>query len=185
MGTPDSREYERLVKRGFKPYSYGHRRMYEIAIDRMKPGARVFEVGFGIGWGAERILDSGKSIVYEGCEPNKDSFNYTEGRIRHVAGVNNAGLHNKPFFAGLAANAPYDYAFCIEVIEHVPMEDHVGFLRDLKALAPVVFFSTPDIVKAPTEGVRTKDEWVSILREAGFTSIEVITRHWTYLYVCS
>lgn len=38
MGTLDSREYDRLKGRNFKPYTQGHRNMYELPLARMKGG---------------------------------------------------------------------------------------------------------------------------------------------------
>jgi 2-polyprenyl-3-methyl-5-hydroxy-6-metoxy-1,4-benzoquinol methylase len=78
----------------------------------------------------------------------------------------------------------FDFAFCIEVIEHVPMDDHVRFLRDLRRLSPVLFFSTPDKNKVPAEGVRTVSDWTRVIREAGFTDVSVDMSRWTYLYRC-
>lgn len=184
MGTSDSREYDMLVRRKFKPYSLGHRMMYTLPITTELGGNkhRIFEAGFGIGWGLEQMIKAGVIESYVGCEPNKDSYNYVAKTYKGA----NLTLLNEPFSPELAKKhaGGFDYAFCIEVIEHVPGEKHVEFLRGLKGIAPVVFFSTPDIRKAPKEGVRTTEEWVDLLKEAGFKMVSVHDREWTHLYTC-
>jgi hypothetical protein len=186
MGTPDSREYDRLVGRNFRPYSKGHRRMYEEAIKRIASPSRIFEAGFGIGWGLDKMVEANVIKEYIGCEPNEDSFNYTFSRHGNRQGVFlvNRGFPDSTQDPPLNAN--FDHVFCIEVIEHVPSEDHLNFLRELRELSRggVLWFSTPDIRKAPKEGVRTKDDWLGLLKLAGFKRVNVDTKSWTYLYEC-
>lgn len=194
MGTLDSREYDRLKARGFKPYSAGHRAMYEIAIQEIKAAegtADIFEAGFGIGWGLEAMLGAGIVNTYVGCEPQVDSYNYTEGQVtRNWPKHEGIWLRHEPFGPVLAEDltadgvAPFEFAFCIEVIEHVVPAGHLRFLQELRRLAPVLYFSTPDIDKVPKEGVRTRKEWEALLHEAGYESVQVNTNHWTYLYTC-
>lgn len=192
MGTLDSREYDRLKARKFKPYSAGHRAMYEkaIAITKQEHGtADIFEAGFGIGWGLETMLGAGVVNSYVGCEPNSDSFTYTNGLLSKYS-HEGIWLKHEPFSASLAATllsdgvAPFDVAFCIEVIEHVPMDEQHAFLRGLWDMAPTLFFSTPDINRVPKEGVRTTDEWVRMLHKAGFEKVEVDRTQWTHLFTC-
>lgn len=194
MGTLDSREYDRLKGRNFKPYSAGHRAMYEkgVAItqrDHEGGTANIFEAGFGIGWGLEYMLAKGVVNSYVGCEPNADSYNWTG---KQVVKYNHEGLWLKhaPFSPSMAEDlvrqgvAPFDVAFCIEVIEHVPMDEQLAFLKGLYQMAPTLFFSTPDIDRVPKEGVRTTAEWSKLLHRAGFRSVEVDRSQWTHLYVC-
>lgn len=183
MGGYESREFDRLKARKFRPYSIGHQRMYTKAIDELRGSKRaIFEAGFGIGWGLGEMLKAGIVGRYLGCEPNADSFIYTSGLYGKAAGV---VLHPDSFTPDYAAGRVgegYDVAFCIEVIEHVPMCDHLEFLRGLRNLAPVLYFSTPDKIRVPAEGVRTVDDWRRLLAEAGFTDVRVDTSQWTYLY---
>lgn len=204
----ESREYDRLVKRKFKPYSKGHRMMYEHAIDTIKDdlgfrqarptkkwrppqGRRIVEAGFGIGWGLERMLAEGIVSEYHGFEPNHDSFMHVFKRNPGAGSGALLRFDESPF--------PYDQyrliyeqekrwffdeAFCIEVIEHVPMEEHLPFLKGLRACTPRLWFSTPDKDRVPAEGVRTRADWERLLGEAGFRSVNVNTSHWTYLYEC-
>lgn len=208
MGTPDSREYDRLKDRNFGPYSQGHRNMYELAIkDLGKNGfgygqptllgedvpltsptytsARVLEAGFGIGWGLDRMMDvPGLLHSYVGYEPNRDSFNYVKGRYPE-ASVHGGRmlLLNLPFEPNL--DPAFDVAFCIEVIEHVPMGDHAAFLKGLHTMAPVLYFSTPDYNKVPSEGVRNKGAWLDLLAGAGFSAVLYDESNWTTFYRAS
>lgn len=189
MGTLDSREYDRLVKRNFAPYSKGHRAMYEIATGRLIASKRrIFEAGFGIGWGLDYMLAAGIVAEYTGCEPNEDSFNYVDKRLGVDPRVN---LVNIPFgedaFHQLfdTEAPPFDVAFCIEVIEHVPMDRQADFLKYLHDMAPRLFFSTPDMHKVPKEGVRTTDKWAQMLSDSGWDEIHIDTRNWTHLFDCS
>jgi hypothetical protein len=188
MGTPDSREYDRLVGRNFRPYSKGHRRMYEEAIKRIAKPSIIFEAGFGIGWGLDKMVEANVIKEYIGCEPNLDSFNYTDGRhgSRPNVHLSNVGFPDIIHLAEPEDVKTFEHVFCIEVIEHVPMDEHLAFLKELRALSGggTLWFSTPDIRKAPKEGVRTKDEWVGLLKLAGFKRINVDTKSWTYLYEC-
>jgi 2-polyprenyl-3-methyl-5-hydroxy-6-metoxy-1,4-benzoquinol methylase len=183
----ESHEYDRLKERKFRPYSRGHQVMYLQAIAELKrdfaPGSvRVLEAGFGIGWGLGEMLKAGILKSYVGYEPNKDSFNYVKGQFL-PGGPVDLYLLNLPYEPNLAPD--FDAAFCIEVIEHVPMDQHVDFLRGLHRQSPLLFLSTPDKDKKPTEGVRTKDDWVMRLIEAGFSKVDVMTKEWTYLYRCT
>lgn len=194
MGTLDSREYDRLVDRGFKDYSKGHREMYLRPIShiiRERRGVPIFEAGFGIGYGLKQFLGAGIVRNYVGCEPQVDSFNYTVGEMaRRPDDVEKLNLIHSPFSHDLAKThaGGFEHAFCIEVIEHVPPEGHLGFLEDLKrVLAPgngsTLWLSTPCIKRNAREGVRTTEEWEAMLRSL-FGYVEVDRSQWTYLYRC-
>jgi 2-polyprenyl-3-methyl-5-hydroxy-6-metoxy-1,4-benzoquinol methylase len=187
MGTADSREFDRLKERNFRPYSQGHRNMYHIAIGDLRArgfgeghGARILEAGFGIGWGLDQMVEGGVLGQYAGYEPNEDSFNYVKERYATHPKWGDMLLLNLTFEANL--DPSFDAAFCIEVIEHVPSVDHLTFLRGLYHMAPVLYFSTPDAKRVPSEGVRTDKEWVELLSLAGFASIIYDTSNWTTFY---
>jgi hypothetical protein len=154
----ESHEYDRLKERKFRPYSRGHQVMYLQAIAELK---RDFAPG------SVRVLEAGFGIGWGLGEMLK-------------AGILKSYV---PYEPNLAPD--FDAAFCIEVIEHVPMDQHVDFLRGLHRQSPLLFLSTPDKDKKPTEGVRTKDDWVMRLIEAGFSKVDVMTKEWTYLYRCT
>lgn len=179
MGTLDSREYDRLVERNFGPYSEGHRKMYDIPIAKLAGRQySIVEAGFGIGYGLDRMIDAEIVDRYVGYEPNADSFRYVRDQWPQSDGMI---LVHAPFSR---CPDPQDIGFCIEVIEHVPMDDHAAFLADLRASCERLFFSTPCVKMKPNEGVRETDEWVAMLRAAGFASVSVDKSQWTYLYEC-
>lgn len=191
MGGYESKEYERLVGRNFKDYSLGHRRMYLKAIEAIAAGkgeSRVLEAGFGIGYGLKEMGLAGILESYVGYEPNFDSFNWTQANMSGWIGIP-AGrtlLLNMGFEVP-ALNPKFDDVFCIEVIEHVPESGHLDFIRNLgTVLAPegTLWFSTPDKIKAPKEGVRLTGEWVQMLHDAGFASVLVDVSEWTHLFRC-
>jgi 2-polyprenyl-3-methyl-5-hydroxy-6-metoxy-1,4-benzoquinol methylase len=181
----ESFEYDRLVERGFRPYSRGHRRMYEKPIAELvaegwsgRGGVRVLEAGFGIGWGLDQMsMVPGLLQSFVGYEPNKDSFAYVKGRHAEA----NVLLLNFTFEPNL--DPAFDVAFCIEVIEHVPGDHHDSFLRGLHMMAPRLYLSTPCARKKPTEGVRTQQEWTDMLRGI-FARVDVDDSEWTTLYTC-
>lgn len=192
----ESHEYDQLVRRGFRPYSDGHQRMYLSAIERIKNdiadprserpnGARIFEAGFGIGFGLTKMQGAGIIERYFGVEPNLASFNYTKG----LSVPGDITLTNEAFSQAVAdritvgAHARFDEAFCIEVIEHVPMDLHLQFLIALRQMAPRLWFSSPCKTKS-REGVRNVKEWQTLLRQAKFTTVKVNRDNWTYLYEC-
>lgn len=177
MGSLDCNEYENLMRRRGCDYSAGHRVMYETPI-RLLSGKRrnILEAGFGIGWGLERMIEAGIIEKYTGFEPNKDSFNYVAARMnRPEVDLRRGGFVRQP---------ATDHVFCIEVIEHVPMDGHAGFLADLRAsTAKTLWMSTPDIRKHPSEGVRTCDEWKTLLKAAGFADVTLHREQWTVLFI--
>lgn len=185
----ESREYDRLVGRKFKPYSSGHRAMYTTAIEGIKlvgMEAHIFEAGFGIGWGLQQMLSEGIVRSYVGCEPNIDSYKY----VAEEPGLNLEGKMGVSLIHGSfdqvladAYSGSFNEAFCIEVIEHVPMDQHLEFLIALRQMAPRLWFSTADKTKS-REGVRTVGEWTTLLKQARFETVKVNASHWTYLYEC-
>jgi hypothetical protein len=180
MGTLNSREYRALKGRKFQPYPEGHRRMYEIPIELMRGNQyRIYEAGFGIGWGLDQMVAANIIEHYVGCEPDQESYEYVHKRHGHRENVTLVRASFVP-----PELPPFDFSFCIEVIEHVPMQEHASFLEGLRRLGPRLWFSTPDIERHAEEGVRTTAEWMSLLRRAGFEVVSVNTDHWTYLYEC-
>lgn len=192
MGTPDSREYDRLKDRGFRPYSVGHRRMYEKAIASMSGPQDIFEAGFGIGWGLDQMVAAGVAGKYYGVEPNRDSYAYVAERYAldvSANGLPRLFLHNTPFDDAVLDElsndgVEYDHAFCIEVIEHVPADGHLAFIKRLHAVAPTLWLSTPCIRRNAKEGVRPTEEWEAMLYAGGFSRVTVDRSEWTYLYKC-
>jgi hypothetical protein len=177
MGSLDCNEYENLMRRRGGDYSAGHRVMYETPI-RLLSGKRrnILEAGFGIGWGLEQMMKAGIVERYVGFEPNRDSFNYVASRVKEP----NIELR----LGGFERQALTDHVFCIEVIEHVPMDGHAAFLADLRAsTGKTLWMSTPDVRKHPGEGVRTCDGWKTMLKAAGFSDVTLHREQWTVLFI--
>lgn len=182
MANLDSREFDMLKRRGFRDYSVGHQRMYTFPIDRLRGKRyRIFEAGFGIGFGLRKMLEADIVERFIGCEPNLDSYNYTFGLFGTRPEVT---LHHCPFGQPVLPTPPADHTFCIEVIEHVPADAHAEFLSLLRACGPRLWLSTPDIARQPREGVRTTEEWEAMLRAAGFDKVDVDRSQWTHLFAC-
>lgn len=153
--------------------------MYEVPI-RLLSGKQwsIREAGFGIGWGLDRMVEAKIIRTYSGCEPCADSFNYVK---QNRGGRPNVFLSPEPFRRD---GAVYDHVFCIEVIEHVPLDGHARFLEDLRAsTGRTLWMSTPDVRKHRSEGVRTCDEWKALLHAAGFRDVTVHTEQWTVLFI--
>lgn len=198
MGGYESKEFERLRRRGFKDYSLGHRNMYLNAIKAIGTKASVFEAGFGIGWGLRQMDDYGILGRYVGVEPNVESFQYVRDRNDYGDGHSGLGFGAHPNvtliplgFDQMVADrilltqdgVKFDEAFCIEVIEHIPLAQHLQFLIALRQMAPRLWFSSPDSTVSK-EGVRTVKEWKALLTQAKFKVINIDVSNWTYLYEC-
>lgn len=185
----EARELRELRRRGYRPYSAGHQAMYEVPLALMRRNERskqvylILDVGFGIGWGLDRMIEEG--IVgsldsYVGYEPDRESFDFVAGRHGHHSSVT---LINEPFRA--ASGIPYDHVFCIEVIEHVPLDEQDLFLTALckAACGGTLWLSTPDSDRCD-HGVRPTAEWRQMLARAGFGNVTVHQDQWTTLYIC-
>lgn len=197
MGVLDSREFDRLKERNFGDYSEGHRHMYlsairQIAVASMAPNsASIFEAGFGIGYGLKEMLKAGVVGRYVGCEPQLDSFKYTLTEAAKAAEGDDHDrltLIHSPFTEHAAGvyGGEFEHVFCIEVIEHLPLDQHAEFIANLRAmLAPggTLWLSTPCKKRNAREGVRTTEEWEAMLC-AEFRYVEVDRSRWTYLYRC-
>jgi hypothetical protein len=178
MGSLDCNEYENLRRRDFREYSLGHRIVYETPIKLLTGKKRtIIEAGFGIGWGLDKMVEADIIADYVGCEPNADSFKYVNGRH---GGKPNIKLNHEPFKRGFGFA---QHVFCIEVIEHVPMEKHAEFIRALRESGQTLWFSTPCKSKVPSEGVRTTEEWTKLLKQNGYSDVTVHKEQWTHLCV--
>lgn len=185
----EAREFRELRRRKFKPYSAGHQAMYEVPIalmkrnERSKPAYLILDVGFGIGWGLDRMVEEGvvSSLDrYVGYEPDRESFDHVAGRHGKRSGVT---LINERY--GAASGLPFDHVFCIEVIEHVALHAQGDFVAALRAASHggTLWLSTPDSDRSD-HGVRPAREWHAMLKAAGFANVVVHQDQWTTLYTC-
>lgn len=176
-------EYQELVARDFKPYSVGHRIMYEAPVRLLHGGQyKINEYGFGIGYGLDLMDSAGIISEYLGYEPNIDSFAYVYGQVLPDLGQKSFTtiIHGE---APLEKTDPCDYVFCIEVIEHVYPEKRQPMLdKFAREAGKGLFLSTPDSSR-DDHGVYTRQEMIDALKLAGFTNVVCFDEQWTNLYV--
>jgi 2-polyprenyl-3-methyl-5-hydroxy-6-metoxy-1,4-benzoquinol methylase len=179
MGSLDCNEYENMMQRRGQDYSLGHRIMYETPVRLLTGHKRnILDVGFGIGWGLDQMVKADIISSYVGYEPCLASFNYVKGRYRDRG---NVALKHAPF---AAHGVKYDHVFCIEVAEHVPMDGHAKFIEGLReSTGGTLWFSSPDVRRHRSEGVRTPDDWKRLLCQAGFSDALILAEQWTTLLV--
>lgn len=173
-------------KREGKEYSLGHRAMYESAIALLqdKP-AKILEVGFGIGWGLDKMLKANCVDEYLGVEPCKESFDFVtqyletnpnpKVTLEHACWTDLMESRiEKDFIA--------DFSFCIEVLEHIPGHEHYAFLKKLaKFTDKALFLSTPN-KKTSSHGLVAPDQCADFLKLAGFKSVTWIEWQWTTFF---
>jgi glycosyltransferase involved in cell wall biosynthesis/SAM-dependent methyltransferase len=123
----------RFAEKMYQEHSARYRFAAAIA-----PGARVLDVGCGVGYGARLLAEAGAAEVL--------AFDLSEEAIAHARA--NYGHPSIVFRQGDATNFQFEGAFdlvtCFELIEHV--HDQEGVFRSIVgALAPhgVVVMSTP------------------------------------------
>lgn len=184
--TQISKEYRALLRRNMEPYSFGHRIMYDVPLtlmtrnERAKERFSILEVGFGIGWGLDRMIDLNVIDHYHGMEPDLESFDYVQKRH----GKNNRLTLVNEKFVGIAGKT-FDHVFCIEVIEHIPAIAHLAILNEIRASTHgTLWLSTPDKNRCPEHGVRDRNEWQQLLEMAAFDCVTHHTEQWTDLYIC-
>jgi len=211
-------ELTRLKKRKFTDYSEGHRRIYLAAItliggaDTVRE-AVVLEVGTGIGWGLQKLMNDVRLKVYVGVEPCASCSQYVTTEIitpwirkqqqaismlsprkRAAAKLPGFSLFPKSFLdvgddemrSALLGTQGADFAFCIEVAEHVQPVDRMAFLKKLRRwTVNALFLSTPNKEHRPNDGALSSDQWKELLLDAGFKSVSVLEWQWTVLFICT
>lgn len=174
-------EYQKLKERGFQNYSLGHRAMYHAPIEMLQnTKTKILDVGFGVGYGLDLMIQKNCFSSYVGFEPDKDSFDYVCNRHGNDPRITliNSGLDVKPI-----KNNIFDATFCIEVIEHVQYDFARNFIGTVFAhTSNILFLSTPDVNKN-SHGKFTHNEICNLIIESGFKSVVKIDFQWTNLYI--
>ncbi len=182
-GKAEISEYDRMKGRSGQPYSLGHRIMYDFPIKLMtETKQRILDVGFGIGYGLEKMVVKGIIADYVGIEPDDRSFAYVAGK----PWAGNVRLIHGAFPEAATGVRPAQQVFCIEVIEHVAMGEHIRFLAGLRALVEpggTLWLSTPDATKN-AHGARAAPDWESCILAAGFRRCTIHEEQWTTMFVC-
>lgn len=140
----------------------------------------ILDVGSGVGWGYEQMSARLNLAQYVGIERHADSVLEHRSKLKsgHDVFLTSA-------FEAILDSGRFDYAFCIEVAEHIRAEFHAElFAKICASLKPggLLFLSTPDASVHP-HGNLTQAEAKAALAAAGFSSVVSITEHWTTLYV--
>jgi len=134
---------------------------------------RVLEVGCGDGFGAQVVLQSVGSVHGIDLEPLvleiRDPLWAAEGLTRYTSAVHDLAAGPLP--------EPFDAAYSLDVIEHVPAEIEAAFLANLRrSLRPgaVLVMGTPNLeasrFASPESAVghinlKSADALVTLLRE--------------------
>ena len=189
-------EYSLHMKRGGKPYSKGHRLMYDAAIALLadRP-AKILEVGTGIGVALRALMKANAVSRYVGFEPASDTAKFCNDHFHHWAHMEIPGytpqkvrvipvaFENTPdeaVVASLGGNA--DYALCIEVIEHVPAPFRLPVLEKIRRLTDRgLFLSTPSR-ETCKHGKMTPVEVADLMTKAGFRT-SWVEWQWTTFFI--
>jgi len=182
-------EVEAMEKRGGALYSYGHRMMYEAAAKLISNYPRILlEVGVGCGYGLE-VLDRNRCVrSYLGIEPVLKDAQYLhdrygeDNRIKIVC-EEWLDVSDEDFETMLPVGA--DFTFCIEVLEHIPVEDWLPFCEKLcQHTNNTLFFSTPNS-ETNSHGVATPKVWRELMLEAGFDNCIRVEAQWTTFFMAN
>jgi len=187
-GVTFGNEYEQFIERGLKPYSVGHQRMYSAPIDLITSPveptatslkkANVLDVGCGIGVGYRMLRDAGIIGSYLGIEPDPKCVRYMKDTYPEADVI-------EEFWMDVPEGQLFvaDFTFCVEVIEHVPLDDLGRFLEKLREhTRRNLFLSTP-LRENSEHGLFTKDGWVAKLCASDFR-VAVVDWQWTTFFLC-
>jgi len=176
-------EYKNLVARKFQAYSQPHCALYGVIAEMLSyHPARVLEVGFGIGYGIQQLIQKNCLKYYVGIEPDKENYDY----VMHQSKMPNLDrLINSGWLEADIGTEMFDFTLCIEVVEHTPKNLISQFVKKLHDHTKgVLFLSTPDI-NTNRHGIFTKAEIVEALKLSGFK--DVVDIEWQIpftLYMC-
>ncbi len=164
---------ERLYPRNFEVshnVSARHMRRYLDAIellDRMGKDEIWLDLACGSGYGSALLYQFASAII--GCDICDKAISYARANYQH----------GKLFYTKYPnGHAPFDAAFCIETIEHIPRDEAAGFLQKLSKLmkddgdlimcTPMPKHSNPSPVNRFHKYEYCASELKDVLSEAGF-----------------
>ena len=166
--------------------SRGHRIMYE-APARMINGSKsnVIDIGCSNGYGYYRLIEENAVSRYLGLDLHK-------GGIAELNEIIQDKSNHKAIIADwleLSDNELFvaDYILCVEVLEHIKVEDRKRFLEKCaKYVKMNMFLSTPPRhhTRIHHYGLLQTDECVDLLTSAGFMVVPMEAQ-WTTLYMCA
>ncbi len=136
----------------------------------------ILDVGFGIGWGLDQMVEADVIEKYVGFEPNFEAFNHVRKKYKGKTGIK---LRRETFFG---CGEQFRHVFCIEVIDHVAKELHPEFVGALReACEGTLWLSTPD-ASVERRGVVSREEMIDNLK-THFSRVTVHDEQWTTLYI--
>lgn len=178
-------EYEHLLSREGKQYAPMHRAMYKTIVEllRDKP-AKIFEVGFGIGYGLKLLLNANCVESYMGIEIEKRPYMYVKQNVEDEKTT----LLNQDFLTTDVTDYKkynFDFALCIEVIEHLKDEtEAITMLVKLnKFVYGTMFMSTPK-KETDVHGKFTGKQIREMLTISGWKFVEIEWQFPHTLYIC-
>ncbi len=186
-------ELHNLNMRGGADYTEGHCRMYTpIAEILGNCPANILEIGFGIGYGLKKLLESNCVGNYLGIESDKECVDYVSNKGSYGLTTNAKMLlackdwtkiddeFVRKHFGGQA-----DFVLCIEVVEHVagPVRSEM-VKKALTHTGKTMFLSSPNS-ETSGHGVMSVAECRAFILSCGFNSVAHIEWQWTTMYVCN
>lgn len=171
-------ELELHNARGGRPYSLGHRLMYETPKTLIGDDlpVSILDIGVGIGYLCPWILSRSGHTDYLGIDPDTDCIDFLRAKYGTLTFVNDTWP--------TAGVSPADFTFCIEVLEHVQddrRDDFVKAIRDHTLGA--AFISTPNRERSK-HGVMNTDEMLCLLGDH-FAHAVALDWQWTCLYIAT
>ena len=139
----------------------------------------ILDVGSGMGYGYKWLRQHRAVKSYTGVEPNPDCIRWCRKEYPEATWIDGV-------VPGISFLQPFEYVFCIEVLEHVEKEQDVcpvDFIREIAGLARRnVFLSTPNR-KTSSHGRYTPDEVVDFCRRAEIDNVAYVEEQWTTWYL--
>ena len=123
-----------------------HLARYKFIARLISKKDRVLEIGCGTGYGSRFISDYAKVVV--GSDLEEEVLRHARSRFSN---------DNLTYVGDFEHLTPFDVVVCLEVIEHMDVQDGLELLRTVRrVLSPggVAFISTPRRVPNPSENRR-------------------------------
>lgn len=186
---------QRISRTGSPDYSIGHQICYNGSIGlivptqnkQKKPPVDIIDVGSGCGFGYQWMCEKLRIKSYLGIDIDHDSAYHHRSLLKNESHK----VINDSFLSIHIENDSYDYAFCIEVIEHLELYELERWFKQIRSVLRergTLFLSTPEGNKKDYDynphGEYSEVLIREILNETGFENVVCLREHWTKLYIC-